>query len=144
MSEIFINRIKDIKPDIKEKIKSTTSEIAKKINDNFSLVIENTVNAQVEDLLSIPDNVLLSFDRVHLNPTTAEELQKLEDECNELSKTFKQNALFINLLENEWNSYDVQELLDEEDVLINKAEDFININLDTDLLKVVTDKNISK
>lgn len=96
MNTLFFNLIKDIKPEMKEKIQDITKLVAHNISESCKENLDKLVNAQVEKSLSIPDNVILHHDRLQTIKTTEKDLNALEAEVLGLSNVMKevsQNSL---------------------------------------------------
>lgn len=89
MNTLFFNLIKDIKPEIKEKIQANTKLIARNISEGCKENLEKLVNEQIQKSLSIPDNVILHNDHYQSIKTTEKDLAALEAEVNELKDVMK-------------------------------------------------------
>lgn len=130
MNNRFYDMMKNLKPDIKDLITQATKEVADKVKECCKKDVEN-VNSKIEELLSIPDNVILPIDKVKLTvPKTEESIENLEKDVKELIRITQENALFITYLEKEYNSYAIKDILEFEDKLIAKAEEYLSIPCD--------------
>ncbi|KAG5678753.1 hypothetical protein PVAND_008398 [Polypedilum vanderplanki] len=130
MNNRFYDMLKDIKPEMKDIITQATKEVAEKIKEGCKENIDK-VNTQIEDMLSIPNNVILPIDKIKLTmPKTEENIEDLEKDLNEMLKITQENALFITYLEKEYNSYAIKNILDYENELINKAEEYLGMPCD--------------
>jgi coenzyme F420-reducing hydrogenase delta subunit len=90
MNTIFFNLIKDIKPEMEEKIRDITKLVARNISESCKENLDRLVNAKVEKSLSIPNNVILHKDRVQTMKSSESDLKVLEEEVRELSNTVKE------------------------------------------------------
>lgn len=95
MNTIFFNLIKDIKPEMKEKIQEITKLVANNISESCKENLDKLVNSQVEKSLSIPDNVILHHDRIKAIKTTENDLNTLEAEVMELNNLINAVKLFF-------------------------------------------------
>lgn len=75
--------VEDIKPELKAKITEATSAAAANIHESCRKDIEE-INKLVEKYMRIPDNVLLYSDMMHMELPTKEQVDALQEECDQL------------------------------------------------------------
>lgn len=86
INPILFNLVKNITEENKAKITEITKIIKNNIIEDSKEDVKKLINAKIEELLSIPNNVVLHKDRVQTRQITEEEYQQCEDEVFEMKK----------------------------------------------------------
>lgn len=99
-------------PEVRKTISEETRAIEAIIIESCKPNIENVVNDQIEKSLSIPPNVVLPYDRVHIQ--NSKPITEVEQEIKELLNMSNQNILFMKYLEEELESYRATDVIEDE------------------------------
>lgn len=135
INPIIFNLVKNISEENKAKIMAVTKIIKNNIIEDCKEDVEKLINAKIEDSLAIPKNVVLHKDRVQTRQISDEEYQKFEEEVFEMKRIMLENAVFIDQLNIEWNSYQIDDRVAVEGRTIKLAEEALNsISYDSDIL----------
>lgn len=87
INPILFNLVKNITEENKARITEVTKIIKNNIIEDCKDDVKNLVNAKIEEMLSIPSNVVLHKDRVQTRQITDDEYQQCEDQVSEMKNT---------------------------------------------------------
>lgn len=134
------------KPQANDNIKSCINQIEKNILKSTESNLQRIVNMEVEKSLYIPENVILPTDRAQLKLITNDEINELENECENLNKTLIQNAIFMKHLKQEIDSYKLDDdWLEKDDQICLRGQNYLNTqHFDTNFLNHDPTYNVIK
>lgn len=120
------------------KINGITKAVCKEVTQSCISDVEK-VNKFMKVNFSIPDNVVMAG---HEQPdVTGENLRDLEDECAKMENTVKENVYFAQALNAELAGYEnLNHVFEEGNYCIQKAEEFIQSNVDLEVLNSAAKK----
>lgn len=109
-----------------EEMNKTFNTLNEQIKRDVKKNVESLVNVEIEKQLSIPDDVLLHRDSIYRTDYKEEHVMKLFDEVEKYQDWIKNYANFIKILNNEWETYQIEDKLIMENQIMKIAEDFLN------------------